>query len=425
MIRPTHFWRAIAVLGAASLVLTACGDDDDDDGGAGGATESPTSTLPAGDGTLVLGTLLPRTGDLAFLGPPEFAGVDLAVNEINEAGGVLGQQVTVIHTDSGDDAPDVANPSVDSLLEQNADAIIGAAASGVSLNVIDKITQAGVVHFSPANTSDRFTTYEDNGLYFRTSPPDVLQGRVLADLMAADGHQQIAILARQDAYGTGLADNTERFFTEGGGAVVAKEIYATDTSNFASAVANLAAAGPDAIALISFQETQSIVPELIEQGLPNAEVPWYFVDGNLSNSYDFRPGTLAGAKGTLPGAESPEEFQQSLLQVNPNLEDFSYAPESYDAAMLIALAAEAAQNDSGLAIASQLGNVSKEGTKCTAFAECRDLLQAGEDIDFDGRSGPVEFNDVGDPSIATIGIYEYGEDNTYTNVDYLTGDISG
>jgi ABC-type branched-subunit amino acid transport system substrate-binding protein len=421
MIRPTPVWRTLAVLGAASLILTACGGDDDDTTTGG----SPTPTVPAGDGTLTLGTLLPKTGDLAFLGPPEFAGVHLAVKEINEAGGVLGNPIKEIDTDSGDDAPDVATPSVDGLINQKVDAIVGAAASGVSLNVIDRITGAGIVHFSPANTSDKLSTYPDKGLYFRTSPPDVLQGRVLSDLIVEDGHQKLAIIARQDAYGTGLADNTEKFFTEGGGQVVAKEIYGTDTTNFASVVSKVKAAGPDAIALIAFNETQNIVPELVAQGLPNKSVPWYFVDGNLSNSYKFPKGTLQGAKGTLPGAASPEAFQQKLLSVDPNLDDFSYGPESYDATNLIALAAEAAKSDSGKAIASQLINVSKDGEKCTDFKTCKALLDQGKDIDYDGVSGPVEFNEVGDPAVATIGIYQYGANNKYTNLDYKTGDISG
>jgi branched-chain amino acid transport system substrate-binding protein len=421
MIRPTPVWRALAVLGAAGLVLTACGGDDD----SGGTAASPTSTLPAGDGVLTIGNLLPQTGDLAFLGPPEFAGVHLAIKEINEAGGVLGKPVKNIDTDSGDDAPDVANPSVDSLINQKADAIIGAAASGVSLNVIDKITGAGIVHFSPANTSDKLSTYPDKGFYFRTAPPDVLQGRVLSDLIANDGHSKLGIIARQDAYGTGLADNVEKFFTEGGGEVVEKQIYGTDTTNFASVVSAIKAKKPDAIALIAFNETQNIVPELVKQGLANKTVPWYFVDGNLSNSYKFPKGTLDGAKGTLPGAASPEAFQQSLLAVDPSLKDFSYAPESYDAANLIALAAQAAKNDTGAGIKSQLINVSKGGEKCTDFKSCKALLDQGKDIDYDGVSGPIEFNDVGDPATATIGIYQYGADNKYKNVNYLTGNIAG
>ncbi len=170
-------------------------------------SKSGSATAPAGakgDGTLKIGTLLPQTGSLAFLGPPEFAGVDLAVKDINDAGGVNGKQVEVTNSDSGDTSTDTASQSVDRLLSNNVDAIIGAASSSVSLSVIDKITGAGVLQISPANTSDELTNYADKGLYFRTAPPDVLQGRVLGDLILADGNSTVGILALQDSYGTGL-----------------------------------------------------------------------------------------------------------------------------------------------------------------------------------------------------------------------------
>ena len=109
----------------------------------------PVEGTRAGDGVLTIGTILPQTGSLAFLGPPEFAGFDLAIQDINAAGGVLGQDVVGIQGDSGDATTDTANQTVDRLLSQNVDAIIGAASSGVSLTVIDKITGAGVVQFSP------------------------------------------------------------------------------------------------------------------------------------------------------------------------------------------------------------------------------------------------------------------------------------
>ena len=207
MYRPTPLWRSVAVLGVAGLVLTACGGDDD------AGTEEPkasgSSSAAAGakgDGTLRIGTLLPQTGSLAFLGPPEFAGVDLAIKDINDAGGVNGKQVEVTNSDSGDTSTDTASQSVDRLLSNNVDAIVGAASSSVSLSVIDKITGAGVVQISPANTSDELTNYADKGLYFRTAPPDVLQGRVLGDLILADGNSTVGILALQDSYGTGLAE---------------------------------------------------------------------------------------------------------------------------------------------------------------------------------------------------------------------------
>ena len=214
MIRPSFAWRSVAVLGAACLTLAACADDGDTPST---GSSSAAAATAAGDGVLKIGTLLPQTGSLAFLGPPEFAGVDLAIKDINAAGGVLGKDVVQSDPDSGDTSTDIASQSVNKLLTEKVDAIVGAASSGVSLTVIDKITGSGVVQFSPANTSPTFTDYKDNGLYFRTAPSDVLQGRVLGDLMIEDGASTVGILALQDPYGTGLADNVKKSVTDGGG----------------------------------------------------------------------------------------------------------------------------------------------------------------------------------------------------------------
>ncbi|MEV0619903.1 ABC transporter substrate-binding protein [Nonomuraea sp. NPDC050404] len=430
MIRIAPVGRALAVVAATSLALTACG------GGGDTATQTSQSAAPAssapaakGDGTLTLGTLLPQTGSLAFLGPPEFAGVDLALKEINEAGGVLGKPVVKHDTDSGDTTTNIASQSVDKLLQQKADAIIGAASSSVSESVIDKITGAGVVHFSPANTSDKFTTIEDKGLYFRTAPPDKLQGRVLGDLIVADGNDTVGIMAMQDAYGTGLADQVQKTVTEGGGEVVERVDYDPKAADFSADITKIKAKNPKGIVLIGFEETAKVVQELIKQGMPASKHKWYMVDGNMSNTNykDMPKGTLTGVKGTYPGAASSEEFRQKLLDINSKLEDFTYAPESYDAANLIALAAEAAKSDAGTDIAAKLAEVSKGGEKCTNFKQCVDLLKAGTDVDYEGISGPVEFNEAGDPAVATIGIYEYKSDNTYPvkALEYRTGNISG
>jgi len=154
---------------------------------------------------------------------------------------------------------------------KDVDIIVGAASSSVSLSVIDKIVNAGVMQISPANTSTAFDTYKDEGLYFRTAPSDVLQGRVLAGLVAADGFTDIAILARQDSYGEALADNAEKFFEEGGGSVVLKELYAPDASTFTAEVNAAKAEDPDAIILIAFDETKKIIPEMIKAGIgPNS-----------------------------------------------------------------------------------------------------------------------------------------------------------
>jgi len=423
MTRPLRGVRSVAVLGIASLALTACGGSESDAGAESSPSESSSATA-AGDGTLTIGSLLPQTGSLAFLGPPEFAGVQLAINDINAAGGYNGTDVAYQESDSGDTTTDIASQSVQRLLSGNADAIVGAASSGVSFNVIDAITGAGVVHFSPANTSPDFTDYDDNGLYFRTAPSDVLQGRVMGELLLQDGHLDVSLLTLDDPYGSGLAENITSTLEEGGGTVVSNTVFNPDSPTYDAAVAEVVEAQPEALVVIGFAQTIQIVQALIAQGVGPDTLPLYFVDGNLADySGDFAPGTLEGTKGTLPGAATSDEFRTRLLEVDPALTDFSYAPESYDATVLIALAAKAAGDDSGTAIAEQLPAVSEGGTKCTTYEECSTLLDSDEDIDYDGFSGPVEFDENGDPTEATIGVYQYGPENTYTNVDYIEGSL--
>jgi branched-chain amino acid transport system substrate-binding protein len=416
MKRSTKTLRLATVAAASALVLAACGGGDDTKGG------DDSGKVAKGDGVLTVGTLLPSTGDLAFLGPPEFAGVDLAVKDINEAGGVLGKDVAQSKADSGDGTPKIAPGSVDKLLSAKSDVIVGAASSSVSLSVIDKIISAGVVEFSPANTSTAFDTYDDKGLYFRTAPSDVLQGNVLGNLVLQDGAKNIAILARQEAYGEALADNVEKTIKDQGGNVAAKVLYSVDATSYTSEVQKIKDAKPDAIVLIAFNETTKIIPEFESAGIGPQDVQTYFVDGNTADySKDFPKGTLKGVKATYPGAELKDDFKNRMLEVDPKLKDYTYGPESYDATVLSALAAEQAKNDSGAAIAAELIKVSRDGEKCATYADCLKLVKAGTDIDYDGVSGPVDLNKTGSPSKATIGLFEYDNNNKYNNTEYITG----
>ncbi len=444
MIRRARGWRSIAVLGIAGLALAACGSDEATDTESSAPVVAETSEpeesvaessadvappVNEADGTLTLGTLLPETGGLAFLGPPEVAGVQLAAAEINEAGGVLGQDVVVSESDSGDTSTDIANQSVDRLLGEGVDAIIGAASSGVTLTVIDKIAAAQVVQMSPANTSPTLTDYADDGFYFRTAPSDVLQGRVLGDLVATDGCVSVAIMALDDSYGEGLTENA-RLSLEASGSALALEpvVYDPEASTFSAEVTQVKAANPDCLIIIGFAETVQVIQELVAQSIGPDVLPTYFVDGNLADysadsDPNLPPGTLTGVKGTLPGADTSDEFQARLLEVDPDLTSFAYAPESYDAAILIALAAILGGSDDGITIRDNLVAVSREGEKCTTFADCVALLDAGTDIDYDGQSGPIEFAESGDPSQATIGIYEYDDQNKNTALEFLPGSV--
>jgi hypothetical protein len=225
----------------------------------------------SGDGTgpLKFGTLLPLTGTLAFLGPPEVAGVQLAINEINEAGGVLGAPVEVVSGDSGDTSTNIATQTVASHQAAGVNAIIGAASSDVTKTVIDSVTQAGILMFSPANTSDSFTTYADNGLYFRTAPPDLFQGQVLADLITKEGNQSVGILAQNGEYGTGLAQViADNLANAGlGEDVVKQEYYDPNASDFSDVVQVMVDLNPDAIVVIGFDESGKIIQQMNEQGI--------------------------------------------------------------------------------------------------------------------------------------------------------------
>lgn len=395
-------------------------------GGAAASQPAETPSVPPSTGStetpLRIGSLLPTTGSLAFLGPPEIAGVNLGIDEVNKAGGVLGKPVEVIHRDSGDTKTDIATQSTSALLGQGVSAIIGAASSGVSKTVINQITGAGVIQFSPANTSPDFTTWDDNGLYWRTAPSDVLQGKVLGNYMATCGAQTVGMIVLNDAYGTGLASNIKSAFEAAGGQVVAEELFNEGDSQFSSQVDKVIAAQPDAIALITFDQAKSIVPLMTGKGVKPTQM--FLVDGNTSDySKDFQPGTLKGARGTIPGTFAQDDFKKKLLAIDPALKDYSYAGESYDAVNLIALAAEAAQSTKGVDIAAKLKEVSEGGEKCTSYAACVTLIREGKDADYDGQSGPVTFSDAGDPTEAYIGIYEYQDDNKYTAVKEEFGQL--
>jgi ABC-type branched-subunit amino acid transport system substrate-binding protein len=434
--------RLLALVAMLALVAAGCGTgggDPEESETAAPPVESETMAPPAesetaapdvntGDGTLHIGTILPETGSLAFLGPPEFAGVELAVQDINDAGGVLDNDVELTQGDSGDTTTDIANQTVDKHLAAGTDAIVGAASSGVSFTVIDKITGAGVVHFSPANTSPDFTDYNDNGLYFRTAPSDVLQGRTLGEIIIEDQHTSVGILALQDPYGEGLADNVAKSVTDSGGEVTPEPIiYNPQAKNFDAEVQQIKAADPDAVVLIGFDESAKVITELIEQGVGPQDKPLYLVDGNTGNALGEQikqEGALEGVKGTIPGAEQTDAFKDRLLEVDPKLKDFSYAPESYDAVIVIALAAVAADSDAGTDVGAEIPGVTREGTKCTEFKECADLLADGEDIDYDGVSGPIEMDDAGDPTEASIGVYTFGPDNQLLpDVEYRFGKV--
>jgi branched-chain amino acid transport system substrate-binding protein len=404
-----------AILAASALVLSGCAAADDE-----AATTEETTSAAVESLALKIGTALPVTGNLAFLGPPEEAGVLLAQADINAA--AAGIDLEVVLGDSGDTDNKAYETEIPRLLNEGVSAIVGAASSGVSLQFIDQVTkEAGVIQISPANTSPTFTDYDDDGLYFRTAPSDVLQGEVLGNLLAADGHATVAMIVINDAYGTGLRDNATLAFEAAGGSVVSTPSYNVGDTNFTSQINEMLAEDPDAIVVLAFDETKTIVPALIDAGFSNSGL--YFTDGNLADySADFEAGLIEGSKGTLPGPPSDtisadyKERANALWISNggEELTSWAYSTESYDAVVLLALAALAAGSTDSAEMAAKMSEVSGYtggGTKCATFAECAEIINGGGVADYDGFSGGIALNEAGDPTETAIGIYQFDADN--------------
>ena len=400
----------IAMIGATALILSGC------------SSPAPSAS-GSGDLALKVGTVLPQTGTLSQLGPPEIVAVNLATAEINAAN--AGLTLTVTQKDSGDTSTNIATQSVTALLQAKVGAIIGAASSGVSLSVIDQITKAGVVQFSPANTAPELSTYADDGYYFRDAPSDLLQGKVLAQKVLKDGKTKPAILFQNDDYGNGLNKSLKDTFMQNGITLAAEQSFDPTATNFASEVSSVLASKPDSLIVISYaQQFAPITQSLETAGFDFANL--YGTDGNFGTP-DL-PVNIAGAQFTSPGVQSKSDFKDKLqAQAKkdgmPAVKVYSYAPEAYDATILIALAALQGKGVDGKTIRDNLKSVSEIGTKCTTFVDCAKLIKAGTDINYDGLSGPITFDDNGDASQAYISIYKNTSASESVYVDSQFGDL--
>jgi branched-chain amino acid transport system substrate-binding protein len=138
----------------------------------------------------------------------------------------------------------------------------------------------------------------------------------------------------------------------------------------------------------------------------------YCVDGNVDTAELAEIASeITGTRCTLPGTPAEGDFRDRLVEAaGGSLDSFSYGPETNDAIVTIALAAAIADSDVGADIAAEIPGVTREGTRCTSYEECLGLIEDGEDIDYDGASGPIELDDEGDPQIANFQIREYTGD---------------
>ena len=399
---------ATAMVAAAVMALAGCGSSNSSSSSSSSASTSGTKTSK-----FVLGGLWPETGSLAYLAPPELAAEKLAVKDINDAGGVLGNKITTVDADTSDaDHADQNTSAAQSVLSKNPSFIIGPASSSVVKNTYKSITSQNIPMLSMGATSASFSGLSD--YFFRTVAPDTVQGAVMGNLIAQDGVQKLAIAVFNDEYGTGLRDTIVKTASAAGVDIIygEKDTFDPTETNFSSMVTAIKATNPDATLVIAFDQTVPLVKELAAQGLDTHKL--YMTDGNtVDHSADFDAGLLKGSTGTIPGAHPTEEFQKNVKSFNAKVTDFTYTAETYDAIVLAALAAQKGGATDGTTVQKNLMAVSgsTKGKECDSYKACLVLLKDGKEIQYKGQTSIGAFNDAHDPSSASIGVYKYDADN--------------
>lgn len=362
-----------------------------------GAIVLVAACKPAEEGAgIQIGSVSSITGDYATGSVLE--AIHVAVDTMNDAGGVLDQQITL---NSGDDHSDEGRTSeaAQSLIDQGVTAVIGSATSTGTLNMAAITSPAEVVVISGDATSPDLTTYADDGYLFRTIPSDAVQGALLAQRSIASGHQTAAIIHVPGSYGDGMATTFREAFESSGGQVTATVAYVEGEPDYNDVLTEALADTPDVVLLAAYVVDAAQIITDYNTSFADRGAAWLFNDSLVTT--DFIDLVGAGGfsfehEGTAPTAEGPSfpAFQALWPEAPYSI----FHTNNFDAAFLIGLAMEQAGSTEGPAIRDALPLVSSGGTPFgpDAFGEAIAAIRAGEDIDYVGASGEVDFDTNGD-----------------------------
>ena len=380
----------------------------------------------------MIGALLPRSGSLSYLGPVQEAAVAAAQASINAAGGVLGQPLAVVSADSGDVSTDVSGQSVPHLLSSQVTAVVGPSSSAVVNTVLAQLTGAGILVVTPAATGVGLGAGGAGGLFARTTPTDATVTRVLAAQLRAQGARRVGVVALGEAWSASVAPMLMADLRGSPTRVVAAATYPVGSTTVAPAVSTVLAAHPDAVVVVGAGQSAQVVAALRGVGLPSAspgeaasarpgpvapDPRLFLMDTAVSTAlYASLPtGTLAGAVGIAAGPGQSLALRTALAATSSGLTAEISAPETYDAVVLVALAAQQTASVGGVALAAGLRAVTTGQVRCGSYADCLAALKAGHTIRYLGASGPVAFTASGDRSVVSVGVYSFGPDNGFGN----------
>ena len=356
---------------------------------------------------LILGHLNVFTGSLSYFGPTHRNAAALAADHVNRAGGIQGAPVVIISRDTAVNpvqGVDAARALID---VENAVAIVGALASGVTIPVAQSVTvPKQILQVTGASTSPGVTVLEDSDYLFRTTPSDAAQGTVLGRLADEQGFASAGIMYINNAYGEGLANQFEATFTELGGSITGKVPHEESQPTFASELTRATEGGPDVLVAISYPgQAEIYLRESLEGGYSDS---FLFVDATKAPEmmevvgWDLLEGTLGTAQGS-PRTEALDTFNRSYADAfGAGEPQHPFTAETYDAVVLIALAAaKAGSTTDSTAIRDSLRAISNApgeevGPGVEGIARALALIAEGAEINYQGAAGPVDFDENGD-----------------------------
>ena len=340
---------------------------------------------------------------------------DLAVQQINAAGGVLGRPVETVTRDSTRD-PAVAVEEARRMIEEDGvHALVGPNSSANSLPVVEQVAgPAGVPVISPSATSPLLTNAADSDFFFRTALSDSAQGPVLAQVTRDRGFTNVGLVYRDDAWGRGLYESFAAAWTGELRAVV----LPPDRTTFLSELRETASGGAEALVVLTFEaEAEVVIREAAESGLYSR-----FMLGDALKSPALGAaigGAIESAYGTA-SAPAPEnagldDWNAAFVAEYGNLPAYAYVQETYDATIALALAAQAAGSVDGAAIRGRLRSIGSGpgaviAPTAAGVAEALRILGEGGAVDYEGAATTMDWDANGDLRSGHIGVWRFTDD---------------
>ena len=395
---------AIAACVASALSLIGCTSAD------GGPTAdtvvvtSSTAVPRVDDRVLRIGVLLPSSGEGASIGQSAEAAIRVAVAAANAAGGVNGEDVTLLVRDEGaDDA--TAALGLQSLLESNVDVLIGPASSNTTIALAPTIVGAGLATCSPSASALSLDDFPDNNLFFRTIPSDSVQAEAMARVIEQTGETSVAIAFIDDGYGRPFEQMLQIRLRARGIVVDDAVGFSADDDEYNTEAQRLVRAGTGAIALIGDPEAGSrMLAALAEEtkDQPRDIVlndalrrPW-----SLSLLESVTETTRSRIVGVSPAVLTENLELLEMVKAEDPTATGLFAGQAFDCANLFMLAALKTNSSDPVILAAAIPDISSVGSSCSTFAVCAAIVREDRSIDYEGADGLLALGPNGDPVTA-------------------------